>query len=268
MIFLYNYYLLNKKNIKNMENFENIENKISIFSYGSNSISQLRGRLENLNLKSYPAYVDGYKRIFCGHSHNWGGGVATLIKKKYIRTYGSIVYLDKNELSKLDSFEKIYTKEEISCKIMINNIYSECKCLTYIANDNKWSSPPSEQYLVAINMMLYENFSDKYIIISKLNEHNKIENIQKWTIKNINELSLISLFVIVNQHRVIPWRMPKPINSIVYKLNSIDIFDIDSLKEYLIDENIFSELNNKLEYKYYSKFSNETFFILKKILNI
>jgi hypothetical protein len=112
------------------------------------------------------------------------------------------VYLDNNELSKLDSFEKIYTKKEVKCQIMINEIYNECKCLTYIANDNTWLSPPSEQYLIAIKIMLDENFrNNNYIIISKINENNKIENIQKWTIKNINELSLVSLFVIVNKYK-------------------------------------------------------------------
>lgn len=248
---------------------ENIENKIPVFSYGSNSISQLRGRLINFTLKSYPAYIDGYKRIFCGHSNNWNGGIASLIKKKYIRTYGSIVYLDKNELSKLDSFEKIYTKKKIKCQIMINKIYYECTCLTYIANDNTWLSPPSEQYLISIKIMLDENFrNNNYIIISKINENKKIENIQKWTIKNINELSLVSLFVIVNQNKDIPWCVPKVINKIIYKLNLIDIFNINTLKKYLVNKDYFKELNNKLVYKNHTKISDETFFILKKLLEV
>lgn len=262
-------YIIHYFLIKKYKNMENIENKFPIFSYGSNSISQLRGRLGNYSLKSYPAYIDGYKRIFCGHSNNWNGGIATLIEKKYIKTYGSIVYLDNNELSKLDSFEKIYTKKEVKCQIMINEIYNECKCLTYIANDNTWLSPPSEQYLIAIKIMLDENFkNNNYIIISKINENNKIENIQKWIIRNINELSLVSLFVIVNQYKDTPWRMPKVINNIIYKLNSIDIFDINTLKKYLSNKDYFIDLNNKLEYKNHTKISDETFFILKQLLEV
>ena len=35
-----------------------------IFSYGSNSTTQLRARVENENLQSIPAYIEGYCRIF------------------------------------------------------------------------------------------------------------------------------------------------------------------------------------------------------------
>ena len=245
-----------------------MENKIPIFSYGSNSISQLKGRVENFNLISYPAFVYGYKRIFCGYSNNWNGGVASLIKKKYIKTYGIVVYLDNNELSKLDSYEINYVKEEIVCNIMINNIYVECKCFTYIANDTKFLSLPSEQYLVAIKIMLEEHFSKfiDYLIISKINDNN-IENIEKWKFpKNIYELSLTSLFVIVNSYKNIPWIMPKNINNIRNKLNSVNIFDIIDIKKYLIKEESFNELNNLLFDKNHKKISYETFLILKKIL--
>ena len=85
------------------------EIKIPIFSYGSNSLSQLKGRLQNLNLISYGAYVNGYKRIFCGHSNNWNGGIASLVEKKFMKTYGIVVYLDNHELSKLDnSYPNLY----------------------------------------------------------------------------------------------------------------------------------------------------------------
>ena len=117
--------------------------------------------------------------------------------------------------------------------------------------------------------MLDENFkNNNYIIISKINENNKIENIQKWIIRNINELSLVSLFVIVNQYKDTPWRMPKVINNIIYKLNSIDIFDINTLKKYLSNKDYFIDLNNKLEYKNHTKISDETFFILKQLLEV
>jgi hypothetical protein len=245
-----------------------MKNKIPVFSYGSNSISQLKGRLENFNLISYPAYVYGYKRIFCGYSNNWNGGVASLIKKKYIKTYGIVVYLDKNELSKLDSYEINYVKEEIICNIMINNNYIEYKCITYISKNNKWISLPSEQYLIAIKIMLEEHFSKfiDYIIISKINDNN-VENIKKWKFpKNIYKLSLISLFMIVNSYKDIPWNSPKNINNIRNKLNSINIFDIIDIKNYLINKESFNKLNNKLLNKNHKKISNDTFLILKKIL--
>lgn len=246
-----------------------MKNKIPVFSYGSNSISQLKGRVKNFNLYSYPAYVDGYKRIFCGYSNNWNGGIASLSKKKFSKTYGIVVYLDNKELSKLDLYELNYIKEEIICSIMINNIYIETKCITYIAKDNKWSCLPSEQYLIAIKIMLNEHFSKyiDYIIISKINENNRIENIKKWKFhKNIYELSLISLFVLINSYKSIPWRIPKDINNIIYKLNSINVFDINTLKKYLINYETFNTLNNKLLNENHKKISYDTFSILKTLI--
>ena len=243
-----------------------MENKIPLFSYGSNSLSQLKGRLQNYDLISYPAYANGYKRIFCGYSNNWNGGVASLIKKRFIKTYGIIVYLDKDELCKLDLFEINYTKQEIICNVMFNNIYIECKCFTYIANNNNWISLPSIQYLIAIKIMLEEHYSKNinYIIISSVKE-----NIKKWNFpKDINKLSLTSLFVIVNSYKNIPWILPKNVNMIIYKLNSINIHDIDTLKKYLITEEKFNHLNNELLRMYHKKLSNETYLILKKYLQI
>lgn len=243
-----------------------MENKIPLFSYGSNSLSQLKGRVQNYDLISYPAYVNGYKRIFCGYSNNWNGGVASLIKKRFIKTYGIVVYLDKDELCKLDLFEINYTKQEIICNVMFDNIYIECKCFTYIANNNNWISLPSIQYLIAIKIMLEEHYSKNinYIIISSVKE-----NIKKWNFpKDINKLSLTSLFVIVNSYKNIPWILPKNVNTIIYKLNSVNIHDIDTLKKYLINEKKFNELNNELLRMYHKKLSNETYLILKKYLQI
>ena len=241
-----------------------MENKIPLFSYGSNSLSQLKGRVQNYDLISYPAYVNGYKRIFCGYSNNWNGGVASLIKKRFIKTYGIVVYLDKDELCKLDLFEINYTKQEIICNVMFDNIYIEYKCFTYIANNNNWISLPSIQYLIAIKIMLEEHYSKNinYIIISSVKE-----NIKKWNFpKDVNKLSLTSLFVIVNSYKNIPWILPKNVNTIIYKLNSVNIHDIDTLKKYLINEEKFNELNNKLSKLYHKKLSNETYLILKKYI--
>ena len=55
---------------------------------------------------------------------------------------------------------------------------------------------------------------------------------------------------------------------IIYKLNSINIHDIDTLKKYLITEEKFNHLNNELLRMYHKKLSNETYLILKKYLQI
>lgn len=70
---------------------------------------------------------------------------------------------------------------------MIKDNYIEYKCITYISKDNKWISSPSEQYLISIKIMLEEHYSKiiNYIIISKINDNNNIENIEKWKFPKI-----------------------------------------------------------------------------------
>jgi cation transport regulator ChaC len=247
--------------------------KYCIFSYGSNSISQLRGRLNNLSLKSYPAYINGYKRIFCQYSKYWKGGIASLIEKKYTKTFGIVVYLNEDELSKLDSYEINYTKKELGCVIIKDyddEDYVNKRCLVYISNDNSWIDYPSQQYLIAIKIMLNEHYFNskltKNIIISGL-FGNKIINLKKFYYPKDNKtLNLESLFLIVNSLRENPWPMPKTINEITLKLYSINIINSYDLIEYLNKINGINILNLKLKNASFNEFSFNTFILLEKVL--
>jgi cation transport regulator ChaC len=238
----------------------------SVFSYGSNSIYQLRGRVDNNNLQSYPAFLEGYKRIFCKCSEKWNGGVASIISKKYIRTYGIIVDLTSEELSKLDKYEIGYSKINVECTIIENmnnnnNTFKKKNCITYQANDHEWIEPPSQEYLVSIKVMLDEHDLYKkyapYIIISKYNPLlNKLENLQKWKYPNREKLKLESFFVIVNSMKEKSWKMPHDLNKIMLKLNEKNINSIHNLELFFKENN-----NNKLLY-----FKLSTIEIIKKLL--
>ena len=74
-----------------MENF-----KYLVFSFGSNSIKQLRGRLKNKNLKGRQAILSGHIRIYGGCAKTWNqSGVASLYKtnNESDKVYGSVVEL-------------------------------------------------------------------------------------------------------------------------------------------------------------------------------
>ena len=248
-----------------------MDKKYCIFSYGSNSISQLQGRVNNLSLKSYPAYVNGYKRIFCQYSKYWKGGVASLIEKRYTKTFGIVVYLNEDELSKLDSYEINYSKKELDCIIIEDhdNSYNiNKKCLVYVSNDNSWIDYPSQQYLIAIKIMLNEHYFKfkNHIIISGL-FGNKIINLKKFYYPKDNKiLNLESLFLIVNSLRENPWPMPKTLNDIVEKLYAINIINSYDLLEYLNKINCINILNLKLKNANFSEFSFNTFVLLEKVL--
>jgi hypothetical protein len=244
--------------------------KFAIFSYGSNSLKQLQGRLNNPFLKSYYAYTLNYQRIFCGYSQNWNGGVASLFPCNNEKTEGIVVFLNKEEIKILDKYEKNYSKAKITCNILYKSLnkdfFIEKECIVYIANNNDFITLPSMQYLVAINLMLNEHNKRHTINISGL-INNTLVNIQKWNFpKNIENLNLYSLFIMVNSYKKIPWKVPKDLNKIVTKLNLINIYNIKDLNIYIKNNNGYNNLNNKLISNLHNKISLNTYNIIKKIL--
>ena len=243
---------------------EHVSSVISVFSYGSNSIYQLRGRLDNYSLQSHLAFLEGYKKIFCKHSEKWNGGVASIIPKRYIRTYGIIVELTLEELSKLDKYETGYSKIYVECTIINDNdnifdplseqvqrIHPKTPCIAYQANDHEWIAPPSQEYLVAIKVMLDEHDLYKkymsFIIVSKYDPLiNKIENLQKWKYPSKEKLELRSFLVIVNSLKEKSWKMPHDLNNIINKLNKLNIRSINDLELLLENNNNIFLLNFKL----------------------
>ena len=87
-----------------------------VFSYGSNSTSQLRARVKNPDLETFGAMLHGYSRVFCFDSKSWGGGgVASICpSSSQEMVCGALVCLNDEELKLLDSYERNYRKEKIS----------------------------------------------------------------------------------------------------------------------------------------------------------
>lgn len=78
-----------------------------VFSFGSNSVKQLRGRVGNPDILSKEARAKGWQRIFAGAHKNWNfGGVASMHPcEGDCVTYGAVVWLNDEELARLDVFE-------------------------------------------------------------------------------------------------------------------------------------------------------------------
>lgn len=49
----------------------------TVFNFGSNSTAQLRARLKNPTLQTYPARVSGWVRVFHKYVHSWAGSSAS-----------------------------------------------------------------------------------------------------------------------------------------------------------------------------------------------
>ena len=146
--------------------------RLATFSYGSNSVEQLRTRCENGALTAEAAVLRGYKRIFGSWGERWGGAVASLAQSDdpNAAAYGSVVYLSEEELILLDPFEgilprtdpfaadpankyrRVHVEVELPC---VDSSPQPCeptraRALAYILNTPTWEAYPSESYLAAV----------------------------------------------------------------------------------------------------------------------
>ena len=126
-----------------------------LFSYGSNSIKQIRKRLNiNRNLPCIPAYLSNHVRIFAGYSKKWNGGIASYYKYNSLNLEGVCTFLTYKELLIMDTYEVGYKRKTIIVNILYNGNWINLKVQIYKKIDNKYITEPSKKYLNAIILML------------------------------------------------------------------------------------------------------------------
>lgn len=215
-----------------------------VFSYGSNSISQLRARVENDNLIAYPGYIVDYDRIFCLRaSPNWKGGACSIMPSNGSVVYGSVVLLTSGELRKLDYYEGGYTQQTISVKVSSPELHLYASsgllpAIAYIANDPTFRVMPSECYLQAIRTHLLEHYASHPTALdihirALLPETTSLVHISTWTPPPVPALSLAALCVVVNAHRPTKWVMPITMRRICNAMESVGIVSTAQLAVYL-----------------------------------
>lgn len=211
----------------------------TIFSYGSNSTPQLRGRVLNNQLVSQPAYLNDWTRVFCNRGL-WGdGGVASLAPCENARTYGSIARLSDHELKRLDGYEKGYTLTPV--EVFSGSPAVPTTAYVYLADDPEYQQDPAEPYLTAIHVMLREHYDDVGpISISKLftcteTFAKRVEYIREWVHPGVQHLRLDSLCVEVNARRKTPWKMPSKAYEIEGRLQAAGINSTPELINMLND---------------------------------
>lgn len=197
------------------------------FSYGSNSISQLRARVENPNLVAYPGKLENWCRIFRSEVGVWdGGGTASIVPIVGHEVYGAVVCLTHDEVTRLDCFEFGYSKVKLKAQVLVNNKWTHRDDVTaYIADDDTYIVPPSESYLTAIHTMLKEQHPESiHARIPIYAKHRDGVALQcEWKYESPHSLSLSALLVLVNAHRTEKWIMPKTMNIIIDKLREVHI---------------------------------------------
>jgi hypothetical protein len=230
-----------------------------VFSFGSNSTSQLRARVENPTLLAMPARAVGWHRIFCVYSPVWDGGAASIIPRKDSVTYGAAVLLTDNELAILDKYEYAYHKEPIDIDVWDAGKWEVRHAHAYIADDISWTTPPSEAYLTAIHIMLREQFQEiaaeqvhtievygkftkdmpahdtaatEAVQNCKTASHYtncQIEFVSKWMYPGAHALSLRALVVEINAARATKWVMPRAIVAVTDELTALGVLSVAQL---------------------------------------
>jgi gamma-glutamylcyclotransferase (GGCT)/AIG2-like uncharacterized protein YtfP len=139
-----------------------------LFSYGSNGLKQLSERLSRPKWNMYPATLLNHVRIFAGYSKKWEGAVSSVHPSRNGKVNGIIFEIQKEELEKLDKFEKGYRRE-------IRKI-GEYDCHVYFKTNTAFECMPSKKYMDAIRKMLDDvpRSSRKQIIIRSVSDDGKI----------------------------------------------------------------------------------------------
>ena len=118
-----------------------------LFSYGSNHPAQLAERLEHPVL-TLPAYLPGWQRVFRGMSRGWGGGVASIAKKRGATTYGLAVQVTAADLKKMDRFEGVpfaYVRRRV--ELVVGD--EKKRGIAYVAVSREHNAP-TRAYLEAV----------------------------------------------------------------------------------------------------------------------
>lgn len=246
-----------------------------VFSFGSNSIVQLRARVMNPTLVSLPAYTDNWARIFCLSIPLWGdSGVASLAPMPGARTYGALVALTSQELERLDSYEKDYRRESIDVFVKgEGGDFEEKKAFAYLSESPYWEAPPTEAYLTAIHLMLREQHpcevSDVISIngiLQKQSPH-EVKQLYTWRYPGLSALSLSATIVEVNARKSSHWVMPHKISEIKAALARINIHSAAQLASWLVKDRGAS-LNSRLLAANAEIFSDEDILLFMRCFGI
>mmetsp|Transcript_4258 Transcript_4258/g.7451 ORF Transcript_4258/g.7451 Transcript_4258/m.7451 type:complete len:250 (-) Transcript_4258:153-902(-) len=205
---------------------------VLVFSYGSNSLTQLRGRVGNPKVVGRPARLHGWVRLFCLNSPGWQGAVASLeeTKEEDHVTYGTVVELTDDELAILDKYEGGYEKANVQVHVGLGDEQDAPEtAIAYLARMKHWQGMPSEQYLTAIRLMLSEMYPDNHPALKDLDAFGVIQGVEKPVLIHQHvhppphSLKLRSLLVLVNAKRTLPWTMPKATQEIEEQLAQVGV---------------------------------------------
>lgn len=116
------------------------------FAFGSNLWPAQMARRCPLHELLGPASLAGWRLAFGGHSRNWGGGAATLLRDAEHTTPGLLYALGEEDLAALDRWEH-YPHAHDRITVHVRTVEGLTRtALTYVRTDYT-PNPPSAAYL-------------------------------------------------------------------------------------------------------------------------
>lgn len=119
------------------------------FAYGSNlDRRQMGHRCPGARLYG-AGHLEDHKLAFTGHSHTWGGAVATVQPAPGQRTWGVVWELTPQDLGRLDGYEghpRVYRRQEMTIQMRRGPIL---QAQVYLKEDQH-KAWPSASYLEVI----------------------------------------------------------------------------------------------------------------------
>jgi len=187
------------------------------FGYGSNSVLQLRGRLDAPSLKGYPARVKGQRLAFAGPNMTWAlddeteaCGTATIVPQKKAVALGTVVFLSEAQLNVLDWFEGVpyvYQRNEFVAEVLQDGVWRTTTAIAYVRQSTEWY-PPSEAYCCAVMRNLRGSFprlESLAICDTEGNEH------KEWRHPGFSQLGLSALLFEIGVRQTETWQLPQDI---------------------------------------------------------
>eukprot|EP00927_Polykrikos_kofoidii_P003973 TRINITY_DN11585_c0_g1_i3.p1 TRINITY_DN11585_c0_g1~~TRINITY_DN11585_c0_g1_i3.p1 ORF type:complete len:440 (+),score=53.83 TRINITY_DN11585_c0_g1_i3:562-1881(+) len=206
----------------------NAENRHPVFGFGSNSISQLRGRLADPSLKGYAARVHHHVLAFAGPNSSWAFddepvGTATLVPASGKVALGTVAFLTDDQRSILDGFEGVpfvYNRGTLIAEVLRNGEWNEMYVCAYLRQDVNTYMEPSEAYRCAV----MRNLRGSFPAFDKLQLHDaEGQQHGEWTHPGYQRLGLAALLFEVGSRKTIPWTLPADIRRILGRLREAGI---------------------------------------------
>lgn len=190
------------------------------FGFGSNSVRQLRGRLEDQALVGYPAFIRGQVLAFGGPNGSWAhddggeaGGTATLVPSTGEIALGTVCYLTLEQLEVLDGFEGVpyvYQREEFVAEVLQSGTWTSLPVIAYVRQQMDWY-PPSEAYRCAVLRNLRGSFPALHTLAIRDREGQERES---WQHPGFPQLGLGAFLFEVGVRRQEPWQLPRRIGHV------------------------------------------------------